>query len=47
MCVLFVILVLRVILVLNGSLGWLNVGLRFGGLVLQIRFCFEVEEKDF
>ena len=32
---------------LNSSLGWLNVGLGFGGLFLQIRFCVEVEEKDF
>ena len=32
---------------LNGSLGWLNVGLGFGGLVLQIRFLVEVEENDF
>ena len=32
---------------LNGSLGWLNVGLGFGGLVLRIGFSVEVEEKDF
>ena len=32
---------------LNGSLGWLNIGLSFGGLVLRIRFRVNVEKKDF
>ena len=32
---------------LNGSLGWLNVGLGLGCFVLQMRFHVDVEEKDF
>ena len=30
---------------LNGSLGWLNVGLGFGGLILRLGFRVEVEEE--
>ena len=47
MCVLFTILALRVYSCLNNSFGWLNVGFGFGGLILRIGCCVEVEEKDF